>query len=169
MYLKLSRHLTNINKVESNYMAKEKKLVMTPASGLAKSNALSVISGKVPEKGKLKKLNLPPLVKFGDRPGQIAVGVTVSGALVGFVDNFTGKSEMRGTKTIHIKHESGEEFLLPLTGGIKSTFRQLCDDKENLKPEYIGKLFFFTRRSDGVSKKYNGKAMFNVDVVMAED
>ena len=150
-------------------MAKEKKLEKVAASGLATSNALSVISGAVPSKGKLKKLNLPPLVKFGDRPGQIAVGQTVSGILVGVVDNFTGKSEMRGTKTLHIKHESGEEFLLPFTGGIKSTFRQLCDDEENINPEYIGKLFFFTRRSDGVSKKYNGKAMFNVDVVMAED
>lgn len=146
-------------------MSKEKKLEKVPAT----SNALSVISAPVSGKKKLKKLNLPPLVKFGDRPGQIAVGGSVSGVLMGLVDNFTGKSEMRGTKTIHMKHESGEEFLLPLTGGIKSTFRQLCDDKENLKPEYVGRFCIFTRRSDGVSKKYNGKAMFNVDVEIAEE
>ncbi len=143
---------------------------MTPASGLATSNALSVISAQTPPAGgNLKKLNLPPLVKFGDKPGQIGVGVCVSGILVGLVENFTGKSEMRGTKTIHLRHESGEEFLLPLTGGIKSTFRQLCTEAGELKPGIAGKQFFFTRRSDGVSKKYNGKAMFNVDVVMAED
>jgi hypothetical protein len=154
---------------EKSMATKSKKLELVSAANLATSNALAIISGKVPEKGKLKKLNLPPLVKFGDKNGQIGVGITVSGVLVGLVNNFTGKDEMKGTQTVHLKHESGEEYLIPLTGGIKSTFRQLLEsDEKTVKPQYIGKTFFFTRRSDGVSKKYNGKAMFNVDVVVSE-
>ncbi len=144
------------------------KLALVPAV-----NILSAVSGKAPENAGIKKLNLPPLVKFGNKTGEIGIGVTVSGVLQGIVINFTGKKDMKGSKTIHLKHESGEEFLLPLTGSIKSTFRQLSDiDEENetetIREEYIGKMFFFTRRADGVSKKYPDKAMFNVDVRMAE-
>jgi hypothetical protein len=147
-----------------------KKLTLVKAENLPASNALAVISGKLPAGAKMKKLNLPPLVKFGNKPGQIGVGTTVSGEMVGLIKNFTGKNEMKESLTIHLKHESGEEFLLPLTGTIKSTFRQLVseDDDSIILPEYVGKTFFFTRRSDGVAKKYNGKLMFNVDVVVSE-
>jgi hypothetical protein len=130
------------------------------------ATAIATLTGTALPKS-LKKLSLPPLVKFGEKPGQIAVGMTVSGALLGLVENITGKTEMRGSKTIHLRHESGTEFLIPFTGTIKSTFRQLMDEDGEIKKENLGKVFFFTRQPDGFSDKFK-KAQFNIDVQIAE-
>lgn len=109
-----------------------------------------VLSAK-PEGKKIKRLNLPPLLKAG----MIPVGQAVSGELVAVVDNFTGKEDMRGSKCLHLKHASGTEYMLPLTGVIKK-----CLPEPEKK---IGKKFYFTRLPDGVSAKYK-KPMFQFDV-----
>jgi hypothetical protein len=109
-----------------------------------------------------KRLNMPRLVKGGDVP----IGATVSGEVVGVVENFTGKKEMDGSKVLHMKAASGAEFLFPLTGVVKKALAS-----KNGKPcdasAYIGSTLYITRQADGVSGKYK-KSMFMFDVFVGE-
>jgi hypothetical protein len=153
--------------------AKKTKLEMTPAT----SNSMTLFEKAAP-KVKGTKLNMPTLVKFGNLANQIGVGVSVQGSLEGMIENFTGKKTMAQSWCILLKHESGEEFLIPLTGTIKSTFKriseQVIDEKTDklasivIKPEFMHKTFRFTRRTDSTAKKYGGKPMFSVDVELLD-
>ena len=128
---------------------------------------------QMPDQSKVERMNLPPMLE----PKTIAVGTTVSGVLVGLVENFTGREDMRKARLLHLKHKSGTEFLFPLTGTVRNAFKSLLnypkkdakgnvDDTEfSLKDEAIGDTFFFKRLPDGSSKKYGGKAMYSFDVL----
>lgn len=111
--------------------------------------------------------NLPPMVK----PGDVPVGVTVSGVIVKFINSMN--STIKG-KLIWLRHESGKEFLLPLTGqirtalfpGIKTMKDGQVDyselDKAIEKGEEVGKTLFATRGANAPSK-YK-REMFGFDV-----
>lgn len=149
-------------------MAEKKKLELVAATGdLTKDNPFlaSLVIEKLPEGVKVEKLNLPPLVP----PGQIPIGGIVSGALVKVIKNFTGSTEdsMKKSMVVHLKHETGTEFLFPLTGTIKKSMTSLLDEKgETLLPKYVGKKVWFQRGQDGKAKKYGGKPMFMFDVIV---
>jgi hypothetical protein len=143
---------------KTNKMEAPRKIELV--AGTTPKSMLDTVISQAPSGVKIKKLNLPPLVKLGS----INVGTTVSGELVGLVDNFTGQESMRNSKTLHLKHESGVEFLLPFSGVIKNSMKSHLDSEGELFPESVGKTFYFTRQPDGASKKYGGKAMFLFDV-----
>ena len=138
---------------------KEKKLEMVPASGLALAgNPLFTIisSGMIPAKA--KKLNLPPMLK----PDMLPVGQMVSGEIVALANSISGRADMRECKLIHLRHESGTEFLIPLTGTIKKAIGGNDGVTNN-----IGKKLFLVRQPDTTTEKYGGtKKVFVFDVYL---
>lgn len=162
---------------------KSKKLEMVPKSKFAEESAALVsqdsllgslaVSEQLPDEKDLERLNLPPMLDVK----LIPVGVTVSGVLVKLVENFTGRDDMRKARLLHLKKTTpaGDvEFLMPLTGVIRNAFKPLLDcdpnnkDDYTLKPEAIGKTYFFKRLPDGIAKKFGGKTMFQFDVLFTK-
>jgi hypothetical protein len=117
----------------------------------------------------------------------------VSGALQKIVENFTGRSDMRKARLLQVKHKSGTEFLIPLTGVIKNALKSLLvpddaakkialglakDAKDKaeielldyyrLDPESVGRTIYIKRTADSSSKKYGGKTMFMFDVLLSK-
>ena len=145
---------------------KEKKLALVPAT----PNALAANSfiEQLPDKAKLKRISSPQLLKVQ----QIPVGATVSGVIIGLIQNLAKKKEMKNALVIQLHHKkSDRHFMLPMTGTIKAAMLPYIDnsDDENVKfkdgdDSIVGKTVFFTRREDGKAKRYGGNTMFNFDV-----
>ncbi|MDE2020056.1 MAG: hypothetical protein KGJ13_06960, partial [Patescibacteria group bacterium] len=94
----------------------------------------------------------------------IPVGQMVSGEIVNVVDSISSRENMRDAKLIHMKHESGAEFLMPLTGTIKKAIGGIEGVKGN-----IGKTLAVIRQPDGETEKYGGKKkVFMFDVFISE-
>jgi hypothetical protein len=144
-------------------MVKNKKMELVPASGGLSNFALAVpaMSAALPKN--VKKLTLPPMVK----PEQIAVGSMVSGTIVALVGSISEK--VKEGKLVHLRHDTGTEFLLPLTGTIKRAIGGFDGVTAN-----IGKKLFVVRQADGETLKYNAKGdtqprkVFMFDVYLAD-
>ncbi len=111
-----------------------------------------------------KKLTLPPLLK----PEMIPVGSVVSAQIVALANSISGRADMRESKLIHLRHENGTEFLLPLTGVIKKA----VGGDEGIKNN-VGKTLIVQRQSDGETMKYCAKGepakkVFMFDVYLSE-
>lgn len=78
-----------------------------------------------------ERLNLPQMVDLKKMP----VGMTVHGAVVKLVENFTGKKDMRKARLIQCKNRNGTEFLLPLTGVIKNAVKQFLIPSAELREQ----------------------------------
>ena len=109
-----------------------------------------------------KRLNLPRLIKGGDMP----IGAALSGEIIAVIENFTGKADMKNSQVLHLKTESGNEILFPLTGVIKKAL-SMKDGKPCEPTDYIGETIHIVRQPDGMSGKYK-KAMFVFDVYIAD-
>jgi hypothetical protein len=152
-----------------NKTSKLKKLVLTPATTdspiyganpAAGAMVAHLTANELPDEKKFTKMNLPPLVKCQDVP----VGVTISGKLVRLVANFTGRADMRESKTIHLDN-NGVEFLFPFSGQIKQTFKSMLTPDGELPDKVIGKTIMLTRLPDSVTVKYGGeKIVYSFDV-----
>lgn len=137
---------------------KSKKLEMVPASGLAVSTPAALTTAELP-KG-LKKLTLPPLVK----PEQVPIGGILSGEIVGLVNSISSRPDMRESKLLHLAHETGQEFLFPLTGTIKKAL----GGNEGVE-KAVGQTLFLQRTADGETEKYGGKKkVYMFDVYLKE-
>lgn len=123
------------------------------ANPLPSENAVALFQPAAGMMAKAKRLNLPRLVNIAD---EFPIGSALVGEVVKIVDNFTGKPEMKGSKVLWMRHESGAEFLFPLTGVVR---KALEPDPE----KFIGKTISIVRNPDGFSGKYK-KAMFQFDV-----
>jgi len=148
-------------------MAKSKKLEMVKAEpgsvaiGGAASLFQKVEPGLLPANA--KKLTKPPMLKLDTIP----VGAMVKGEVVGICDSLSPREDMRGAKLIHMKHENGAEFLLPLSGVIKKAIGGVDGVNEN-----AGKTLIVVRQPDGETTKYAAKGegpkkvfMFDVFIV----
>jgi hypothetical protein len=143
---------------------KTTKLELIPATATASTFALCQPAEEVKLPAKLKKLTLPPLVK----PEQVAVGSILSGEIVALAASISGREDMRQSKLIHLRHESGTEFLFPLTGVIKKALGGESGVTDN-----IGKMLFIQRQPDGETMKYAAKGegpkkVFMFDVYLGE-
>jgi len=112
----------------------------------------------------LKKLTLPPLLK----PETIPVGAIVAGKIVALAPSISDRPSMKDSKLIHMKHDSGTEFLLPLTGTIKKAIGGNDGVTAN-----IGKRLVVVRNEDSSTTKYCGpgeppKKVFMFDVYLDE-
>lgn len=143
-------------------MAKKNKLALVPAAPGSTTVSASkyAVSAVLPKN--IKKLTLPPLLK----PQQIPVGQMVSGTIVALIGSISEK--VKEGKLIHLKHDSGEEFLLPLTGVIKRAIGGFDGVTSN-----IGKKLFVVRQPDGETTKYSAageapKKQFMFDVYLGE-
>ena len=138
---------------------KNKNLEMVPASGLVENKGLvlfrPVASGIMPAGA--KKLTLPPLLK----PDSIPVGSMICGEILALAESVSGKESMRESKLIHLRHDSGEEFLFPLTGVIKKAIGGFDGVNNN-----IGKTLFVVRKPDGTAANFGGNKMFMFDVYL---
>jgi hypothetical protein len=182
-------------------MAKQ-KLEMVPAGQTTKFAAESagmksvsnimgglITTEPMPSEDTVERLNLPPMLDMK----MIPIGGMVSGALQKIVENFTGRSDMRKARLLQVKHKSGTEFLIPLTGVIKNALKSLLvpddaakkialglakDAKDKaeielldyyrLDPESVGRTIYIKRTADSSSKKYGGKTMFMFDVLLSK-
>jgi hypothetical protein len=139
--------------------AKNEKLEMVPASGVATGGLATLIAQPVDKSvlpKTVKKRNLPPLVK----PEQVPVGQMLSGKIVAVVPSISGREDMKQSKLLHIEHESGTEFLFPLTGVVKKALGGFDGAEKE-----VGNKIFIVRQPDGTTEKYGGvKKMFNFDV-----
>jgi hypothetical protein len=156
-------------------MAK-KKLELVPKTDTVENAVLpSDFAMVLPAQEKLKKLNLPTLLK----PGTVPIGSTVGGIVVKLIQNFTGDNKMKRSCVLEIKSpNSDRSFLFALTGTVrKAVWPYLIvngedtDDNQTteLKPGkdgLAGKTIYLTRREDGQAKKYGGNKMFNFDVAI---
>ena len=95
-----------------------------------------------------KKLTLPPLLK----PEMIPVGSVVSGKIQGLVASISPRPDMKDSKLVHLIHENGTEFLLPLTGTIKKALGGFEGAEKA-----TGKVLIVKRQPDGATDKYSGK------------
>ena len=179
---------------------KSKKLELVPATtGFAAESAAmqsqsNTMAGlitieQLPDDGELVRLNLPPMLDIKQMP----VGGGVSGVAEKIVENFTGRADMRKARLIQLKHKSGTQFLIPLTGVIKNAIKSYLvpddaakklmletakDAKDKaeielldfykLSPALAGKTLYVKRAPDSQSKKYGGKAMFMFDVFIGK-
>lgn len=169
-------------------MAKKKDTQTAGASGTTLTSATEtqqgnpfvnalLTTGELPSADKLEKLTNPPLVK----PQTVPIGKTIIAVIVRLIQNFTGASDMRETLCLHLKHETGREFMFPVTGQIKKAMEKLItytdaktrDEKTGKEVTYqkgdlsagvAGRKLFLTREPDGASKKFGGKPMFLFDV-----
>lgn len=118
------------------------------------------------DESKLVRRNMPRMVK----PGDVPIGAVVSGEIIAIVDSPV--STIKG-KLLHLKHESGAEFVFPCTGVIRQALApgryDGKDEAENDKKltqaleKEIGKNFYAKRQPDGTSTKFK-KSMFVFDV-----
>lgn len=107
-----------------------------------------------------KKLTLPPMIK----PEQVPVGSVISGEIIALANSISGRADMRESKLIHLRHESGTEFLFPLTGTIKKA----VGGNEGVENN-IGKKLIIQRNADSTTEKYGGvKKVFMFDVYLAD-
>ena len=144
---------------------------------------------QLPGEGEVQRLNLPAMIDLKTIP----IGGLISGVCVKIVENFTGRSDMRKARLLQLKHKSGTEFLLPLTGVIKNALKNhLIPDEEakkamlltakdakdkaeielldfyKLSPALAGKTLYVKRAPDSTSKKFGGKTMFMFDVLLGK-
>ena len=161
------------NKTEKKEIVKSLEMIPLPAGTLNAESSLTgelITTEPLPELEKLERLNLPPMLNLKEVP----VKSTISGVIIKLVENFTGREDMRKARLLHLKHASGTEFLLPLSGVIKNALKPFIvedtKDKESytLKPEIIGRTLYVTRQHDGTSKKFGGKTMFMFDVLLSK-
>lgn len=145
--------------MKSNKTSKTvKTLAMIPASGLAVSGNVFSPADQVELPKGLKKLNLPPMIK----PDQVPVGSIVSGEIIALANSISNRADMRESKLIHLRHDSGTEFLFPLTGVIKKAIGG--DDGVTAN---VGKKLFIKRNADTETTKYGGvKKVFQFDVYL---
>lgn len=139
---------------------KETKLELVPAADSAIQNdmVMALVTTELP-KG-VKKLTMPPMIK----PETVPVGSMVSGEIVALVASLSSRKDMEKSKLIHMRHESGAEFLFPLTGVIKKAIGG--DEKIT---ENIGNTLFLKRTPDGSTTKYGGvKKVYMFDVYIQE-
>lgn len=137
----------------------ENKLALVPAapgsvagSPLAVTGALDLPKGAV-------KLTKPPLVKLESIP----VGSQINAVIVGLEESISSRENMKEAKLVHLRHTSGQEFLLPLTGVIKKAIGGFDGVKKN-----IGKTLILVRQPDGMTTKYGGeKKVFMFDIYLA--
>jgi hypothetical protein len=142
-----------------------KKLELVPASGLASMTQLFTPSDVSELPKNAKKLTLPPLVK----PDQMPVGTILSAVIVGIAPSISPREDMRGSKLIHLRHDSGTEFLFPLTGTIKKAL----GGEKGIVENYIGKRLVIQRQADGETRKYcapgePAKKVFMFDIYLAD-
>jgi len=107
-----------------------------------------------------KRRNLPRMIK----PGDVPVDGVISGEIIG-IEN-SPVSTIKGF-LLHLRHESGEQFLFPCTGVIRQALapgreKEDAKLKEILEKE-IGKSFYAQRKPSVRSEKYK-KDMFVFDV-----
>lgn len=155
-------------------MAKQTKtttttLEMVPASSIAAggaggATALFQNASTVRLPARAQKLTLPPLIK----PDLIPVGSLLSGVIIAVVASISPREDMRGSKLLHMKHEYGTEFLLPLTGTIKKAVGGFDGAEKS-----VGKTLFVVRQPDGETTKYSGKGepakkVYMFDVYLAD-
>ena len=139
------------------------KLSLVPASGLATMSALFTADvSQLPKNA--KKLTLPPMIK----PDQVPIGSILSAVIVGLALSISPREDMRGSKLIHLRHDSGTEFLFPLTGVIK---KAMGGDKG--VTDNAGKRLVIQRQPDGETTKYTAKGeapkkVFMFDVYLAD-
>ena len=112
-----------------------------------------------------KKMNLPPLCK----PETIPVGSVLSGEIVRIVPSISKRKDMADSKLIQLRHESGTEILLPMTGVIKQALGGF-EGAEKL----IGKTLVVVRNPDGETTKYGSpndppKKVYMFDVYVKTD
>ena len=138
-----------------NKTSKPAKLALVPASGIS-GNSLAVAAA-IP--AGLVKLTLPPLLK----PDTIPIGSMVSGEIIALANSVSGKESMRESKLIHLRHDNGAEFLLPLTGVIKKAIGGNDGVTAN-----IGKKLFVVRQPDGAAANFGGNKMFMFDVYLSD-
>lgn len=145
-------------------MATKNKLAMIPApSGALANSMIGALSIAELPKG-VKKLTLPPMLP----PDQIPVKGIVSGVIIALAASISGRADMRESKLIHLRHESGQEFLLPMTGVIKKAIGGNEGVEKN-----IGKTLIIVRAPDGETTKYGkpgepAKKVFMFDVYMKD-
>lgn len=128
--------------------------------------ALFAAPANMPDDAKLKRRNLPKLVK----PDEVPVDGVVSGEIVAICKS--PSSVVKGL-VLHLRHASGQEFTFPCTGTIRQALAPgfKNDDAglmDQLKLE-VGKQFFAKRLADGLTTKYGAatdapKRMFVFDV-----
>jgi hypothetical protein len=120
----------------------------------------SYVVKEMPSAAKARKLNLPPLVRMKDVP----IGTIISGKVKAVIENFTGKSELKGSHVLHLTAPDNEtEFLFPATGVLRQA---LTRDSEGNKVEiksFIGKTLFIKRTDNQMNDKYK-KEMFMFDI-----
>jgi hypothetical protein len=162
------------------------------AKGSSYSVLESVMGGEdMPPADELVKVTLPTMLDLKTVP----IGTTFSGKVIRLVENFTGKSDMRKARLLYMRHRSGAEFLLPLTGVIKNALKQfliedpagkkatikqlkesgasakdlseteLCDFY-TLSPELLDKTLYIRRMADRPSKKFAGKPMYDFQILL---
>jgi hypothetical protein len=146
------------NIMAKNEKAAVKKLELVP--GTATELELFSPAGNIAIPKGAKKLTLPPMVK----PEQVPVGSVISGVIVALANSISGRADMRESKLIHLRHESGSEFLFPLTGTIKKA----VGGNEGVEAN-IGKTLIIHRNADSTTEKYGGvKKVFMFDVYLAD-
>jgi len=143
-----------------------KSLALIPATGLASSMLANFTrpAGEVTLPKNLKKLTLPPLIK----PEQVPMNSILSGEIVGLAESISPRADMKESRLIHLRHETGEEFLFPLTGVIKKAVGGNAGITDN-----IGKMLFIHRKPDGETMKYAAKGegpkkVFMFDVYLGD-
>jgi translation elongation factor EF-G len=109
---------------------------------------------------KAERRNLPRMIK----PGNVPVGGVVSGVIVAIVNS--PATTVKGF-CIHLRHESGEEFLFPCTGVIRQALAPGREKdsqalKDTLEKE-VGKTLVATRKDSEFNEKYK-KDQFMFDV-----
>lgn len=171
--------------------AEQTSFAAESAAMTSQSNTMSslITTEPLPDESQFQRLNLPPMIDLKTMP----VGGSISGIAEKIVENFTGRADMRKARLLQIKHKSGTQFLVPLTGVIKNAIKQYLvpdeaakktmmatakDAKDKaeielldfyqLSPELAGKTILIKRGPDSSSKKYGGKAMFMFDVLISK-
>lgn len=152
-----------INKTKDKVMAKKASQTPTPETeqpAETTNYALKLFGtpAQTVDFSKLKRRNLPTLIK----PGDVPMDGIVSGTIIDVVDSMT--TTIKG-KLLWLKHDNGTEFLFPCTGVIRNALVPGVPDgelKKKLEAE-VGKKFFAKRLPDKTSQKYK-KNMFMFDV-----
>lgn len=153
-------------------MAKTKKLELVKGNHAGAVALANDFIEQLPEKGKLKRISSPQLMKCEHVP----VGATISGIVTGVVQNLAKKKEMKGALVIQLHHKrTDRHFMFPMTGVIKAALLPYLDNSNDEDIQFkdgddsiLGKTMFITRREDGVAKRYGGNRMFNFDVDIAD-
>lgn len=144
---------------------KSQKLEMIPAT--APQGLVALFSQTAPDEKKVVRRNLPQMVK----PGDVPLGQTLTGEIVKIVDSPV--STVKG-KLLWLRHESGQEYLFPCTGVIRSALApgvskedENGDKLQKVLEKEIGNVLIVTRKADKQSEKYK-KNMFMFDVFTAK-